>query len=180
MGPLNVYLSSFIGIGSNLNNPIEQAQRAVEALQQIPESKWIRRSPWFQSYAVGPAPQPDFINGVVELSTRLSPRQLLGYLEAIEAKANRERVLRWGPRTLDLDILLFGNLQVDQPGLKIPHPCMLERDFVVLPLLSIWGGKPLPDGSLLPQVARSLGMDASFCTQNCWPLEVGDRAIKEK
>ena len=160
----------YIGLGSNLNDPIEQVNKAVKTLSSLPNISVLKCSPWYRSYAVGPGPQPDFINGAVKISTTLSAEQLLQQLQQIENNANRQRVIRWGPRTLDLDILLFGEQCLNSEQLIIPHPQLHERDFVILPLLKIIDHEKLCDGSSLSASAVSVGLQKNGNTSKCWQL----------
>lgn len=134
----------YIGIGSNLNHPLQQVAVALQALAKTPGVKLLRRSPWYVSKAVGPGEQPDYINGVIELETTLEPLALLRRLQQIETEQGRERSVRWGARTLDLDILLYGDQCIDTPELQIPHPRMGERHFVLAPLARLNPQRQLP------------------------------------
>ncbi len=127
----------FVGLGGNIGEPVAQLERALSALARLPESTLVRTSSFYQSPPWGIDAQPPFVNAVAELATSLSPDQLLASLLAIEQAAGRERTLRWGPRVLDLDLLLFGDLVIDRPGLRIPHPHLHQRAFVLLPLAEI-------------------------------------------
>jgi 2-amino-4-hydroxy-6-hydroxymethyldihydropteridine diphosphokinase len=127
---------AYIGIGSNLDNPIARVYKAFQDLEAIPQTECISHSPLYQSKPVGP-PQPDYINAVTALATRLSPEALLIALHAIEDTHGRRRKVRWGPRTLDLDILLFGNLIQDETFLTLPHPQLTKRPFVLFPLRDV-------------------------------------------
>jgi len=145
----NSAVTAFIGIGSNLGEPRHQVDRAVAALAQLPQTRLLAVSPWYHSKALGPGPQPDYRNGVAQLATDLPPDQLLAALQAIEHRQGRQRELRWAARTLDLDILLYGDLVVDSATLTIPHPRMAERGFVLRPLLDLAPELILPDGTAL-------------------------------
>nr|WP_208022258.1 2-amino-4-hydroxy-6-hydroxymethyldihydropteridine diphosphokinase [Aestuariicella hydrocarbonica] len=133
----NSAVAAFIGLGSNLENPRQQVQRAVRELGAIPNSRVITASPWYQSLPVGPGEQPDYINGVALLETTLAAHDLLDQLQAIEEAHERVRVVRWGPRTLDLDLLLYGNQVIDSERLQVPHPHLSQRNFVLYPLADI-------------------------------------------
>lgn len=139
----------FIALGSNLEQPLAQVMRAAEELAALPESRLIALSPWYQSTAIGPGEQTDYINGVAELQCKHSALELLAQLQLIENKHQRQRLERWGPRTLDLDLLLYGNETINEPTLIVPHPRMLERHFVLQPLFDIVPTLTLSDGSLL-------------------------------
>lgn len=130
----------FLGLGSNLEQPLVQLARALRAVHEIPGTAMVRVSSFYDTAPVGLADQPNFVNAVAELQTTLSPHSLLKHLLNIEAEQYRIRdanTLRNGPRTLDLDILLFGHLQIDEPELTIPHPRMHQRAFVLWPLAEI-------------------------------------------
>lgn len=136
----------FIGLGSNLTEPQEQLRSALESIGEIPHSRLLRSSSFYRSAAVGPGDQPDYINAVAELETSLSPLDLLDHLQAIEKAHGRERTIHWGARTLDLDILLFGQQQIDELRLQVPHPRMTERNFVLEPLAELEAELLLPSG----------------------------------
>ncbi|MBC2659622.1 2-amino-4-hydroxy-6-hydroxymethyldihydropteridine diphosphokinase [Pseudomonas sp. MSSRFD41] len=126
----------YIGLGSNLADPEEQLRSAIEALGKIPESLLHGVSAFYQSDSLLPG-QPRFTNAVAALDSTLEPLQLLDALQAIEQQQGRERHERWGPRTLDLDILLFGERLIDEPRLKVPHYHMQARPFVLYPLAEL-------------------------------------------
>lgn len=126
----------YIGLGSNLANPQQQLCSALEALAQLPESAVASVSSFYTSDSLSPG-QPRYTNAVAALDTRLEPIPLLDALQAIEAGQGRERKERWGPRTLDLDILLYADQVIDQPRLKVPHYHMHARPFVLYPLAEL-------------------------------------------
>jgi len=127
----------YIGLGSNLNSPVEQLQRALAAIARLPETQLVAHSSFYGSKPVGPQDQPDYVNAVALLNTRLTPLSLLDALQTIETDQGLIRARRWGERTLDLDILLFGNQEISSERLTIPHAEMLNRDFVLKPLLEL-------------------------------------------
>lgn len=128
----------YIGIGSNLQNPQQQVVDALTLLGQIPETVCTRSSSLYRSQPMGPADQPDYINAVAEIKTTLSARILLQNLQNIEARQGRVRgAERWGPRTLDLDILLYNHNIINESDLRVPHPGIPERAFVLYPLQEI-------------------------------------------
>ncbi|MDG1463392.1 MAG: 2-amino-4-hydroxy-6-hydroxymethyldihydropteridine diphosphokinase [Gammaproteobacteria bacterium] len=131
--------TAYIGIGSNLNDPVAQVRAACNALALIPETRLLAASSLYSNPPMGPQDQPDYVNAVAALHTRLSPRDLLSALLAAELAAGRDRnkFEHWGPRVLDLDLLVHGSKRVDEPDLKVPHPGIAERSFVLLPLLEI-------------------------------------------
>ncbi len=129
---------AYIGLGSNLADPAAQVRQAMTDLAGLPETELFARSALYRTAPVGPADQPDYVNAVVSLKTRLSPRGLLEALQAIERAHGRRRdSTRWGPRTLDLDILLYGDERLSEPGLQIPHPELGRRAFVLVPLADV-------------------------------------------
>jgi 2-amino-4-hydroxy-6-hydroxymethyldihydropteridine diphosphokinase len=129
---------AYIGIGSNLDRPVEQVRRAGEALANLPESRLLRISPLYRNPALGPGSQPDYVNAVAAVETRLEPHALLDALQVIEAQQGRRRgAVRWQPRTLDLDLLVYGDRTIGDDRLTVPHPRMHERAFVLKPLRDI-------------------------------------------
>ncbi|WP_419735163.1 2-amino-4-hydroxy-6-hydroxymethyldihydropteridine diphosphokinase [Pseudomonas sp. COR18] len=126
----------YIGLGSNLADPAEQLRNAVQALAQLPDSELAGVSAFYQSDSLLPG-QPRYTNAVAALDSRLAPLELLDALQRIELDQGRERHERWGPRTLDLDILLFGDRLIDEPRLKVPHYHMQARPFVLYPLAEL-------------------------------------------
>lgn len=127
---------AYIGIGSNLDNPFKQIQQAIASIRAIPDSRVLRVSKMYRSQPV-PANQPDFLNAALQLETALSPPALLAALQHIEKMQKRVKTENWGPRTIDLDILLFDQLNLCSPELTIPHPFLLVREFVIYPLSDI-------------------------------------------
>ena len=123
-------------MGSNLADPAEQLRSAIEALAQLPQSQLVGVSAFYQSDSLLPG-QPRYTNAVAALDSALAPLELLDALQSIETGQGRERLERWGPRTLDLDILLFGDRLIDEPRLKVPHYHMQERAFVLYPLAEL-------------------------------------------
>ena len=144
--------TSWIGLGSNLDSPLQQLHLALEALNQLPESRLLDASPVYQSHPVGPTDQPDFLNMAAKLETDLEPFDFLDQLLAIEDIQGRVRDQVWGPRIIDLDLLIFGDRTLDEPRLKVPHPELANRDFVLQPLLDLDPELTLPDGTALSQL----------------------------
>ena len=128
---------AYVGIGSNLDDPRRQVLNAFSDLDRLPHTRVVKKSSLYRTAPMGHADQPDFINAVAQLETGLFAERLLAELQAVEARHGRQRSFPNAPRTLDLDVLLFGDLALDSPALKIPHPRMLERAFVLKPLLEI-------------------------------------------
>ena len=127
----------FIGLGSNLGEPSGQLRLAISDLDQLPDTRVLASSAFYRSAPIGYLDQPDFVNAVVKIRTSLSPRQLLSAMLGIERKHGRERTFCNAPRTLDLDVLLYDDIELHEPGLAIPHPQMHRRAFVLQPLLEI-------------------------------------------
>ena len=128
--------ASAIALGSNLGDSLAILEAALETLAQTPGILLLARSSWYKTKAVGP-PQPDYLNGCAILQVEIAPQLLLFVLLQIENQFGRTRQERWGPRALDLDLLLYDNLILDTPNLHIPHPRMRERGFVLVPLAEI-------------------------------------------
>jgi 2-amino-4-hydroxy-6-hydroxymethyldihydropteridine diphosphokinase len=128
---------AYIGIGSNLDQPEARVGSALEELARLPRTRLSARSSLYRSTPVGYAAQPDFINAVAELDTGLAAHELLAELRSIEARHGRRRSFANAPRTLDLDLLLYGDARIDEPQLVVPHPRMHERAFVLRPLVEI-------------------------------------------
>ena len=128
---------AYVALGANLKRPQDQVRAGFEELAMLPNTRLMAVSSLYRSAPVGYAEQPDFINAVASLETALTPRELLDALLAIERRYGRARDFPNAPRTLDLDIVLYGETQVHEPGLSIPHPRMFERAFVVVPLAEI-------------------------------------------
>lgn len=131
---------AYIGLGSNVGDSIQALRAAIDALGDLPGTRLLRASRLYRTPAWGRRDQPDFVNAVAALDTRLDARALLDALLALERTFGRDRggeSERWGPRTLDLDLLLYGETTIDQPGLHVPHPHLHERAFVLVPLTEI-------------------------------------------
>ncbi len=133
---------AYLGIGSNLGERLGYLQLAVDHLAATDGVTVVGVSPVYETAPVGGPDQPDYLNAVVALDTALDPHELLRIAQGIEAEGERVRTVRWGPRTLDVDVLLVGDERVDTPDLVVPHPRMAERAFVVVPLADLdpaWG-----------------------------------------
>lgn len=135
---------AYIGIGSNLDHPEAHVKRAMDELDGLPRSRVVARSSLYRSAPVGYAQQPDFVNAVAALDTALRPGELLHDLKHLEARHGRERKFRDAPRTLDLDLLLFGEERIQAADLVVPHPRMHERAFVLEPLTEIAPSAQIP------------------------------------
>lgn len=154
------FVRAAIGLGGNLGDRAAHLDRALEEIAAIDSVHIVRRSSWYETDAVGgPAHQPRYLNGALWIDTRLRPAELLSALQAIERAHGRDRARepRHGPRTLDLDLLLFGSESIDEPGLTVPHPRMEERTFVLAPLAEIAPGLLLPrSGKLVIERLKEL------------------------
>lgn len=150
-------VQAFIALGANIGQPAKQLRRALALVCLLPNTRLVTCSSFYASAPVGYADQPDFINAVVEITTKLSPHGLLEALLAIESALGRERHFANGPRTIDLDLILYSNLTVRNNELVVPHPRMAERAFVLVPLLEIAPEIIIPElgraADLLPRVA---------------------------
>jgi 2-amino-4-hydroxy-6-hydroxymethyldihydropteridine diphosphokinase len=132
------WIPAFVALGSNLDDPERQVERAVAALADVPRSRLVSRSSLYRSPPFGPVVQPEFVNAVAGLLTTLDARAMLGELKALERRLGRETpVVRWGPRRIDLDLLIHGDARVDEPEIQVPHPGLAERAFVLVPLAEI-------------------------------------------
>ncbi len=152
----------YIGLGSNLENPINQVQSALIALAKISGTQLIKHSSLYKSSPMGPQDQDDYINAVAEISTKLSPVDLLEQLQKIEDTHGRQREQeQWGPRTLDLDLLLYGKEFISTPRLTVPHYGIKTRMFVLLPLSEIAPTLKLPDNSSVSKLMTQLASQAS-------------------
>ncbi len=141
---------AYIGLGSNLDGPVRQLDTAFELLAELPETRLVARSGLYRSAPLGGVEQPDFVNAVAVLLTQLAPPELLAGLKDIERSRGREQGgVRWGPRVLDLDLLVYSGLCIDSPELVVPHPGIAERNFVLLPLCEV-----APD-LVIPGVGRA-------------------------
>ena len=145
---------AFIGLGSNQADPSAQLAGAVARLAALPKTELVAQSPFYCSKPVGPQDQPDFVNGAAWLRTELSALELLDQLQAIEQAHGRKRIQHWGPRTLDLDLLLYGNDVIASERLTVPHAELANRDFVLQPLLDLEPGLVLPDGRTIAQLRQ--------------------------
>ncbi|MDW7651368.1 MAG: 2-amino-4-hydroxy-6-hydroxymethyldihydropteridine diphosphokinase [Bacillota bacterium] len=137
---------AFLGLGSNMGDRQKELDFAIGRLREHPQITLVRAADYLETDPVGYLDQDKFLNSAAEIETSLSPYQLLAVLQKIEHDAGRIRTIRWGPRTLDIDILLYEDLVLDDPDLTIPHPRMREREFVLLPLSEI-----APDAVVPPE-----------------------------
>lgn len=154
-------VTAFVGLGANLGDATATLKRAVAALAALPDTHLAGLSSLYRSAPLGPAGQPDYLNAVARLETRLTPHGLLRALQAIEDAHGRVRLERWGARTLDLDVLLYGNDTIATTDLVVPHAEMTRRNFVLVPLQELAPSLRLPDGSplaSLPAAADATGL----------------------
>ncbi len=154
---------AYIGLGSNLDQPRQQIEQALDSLGQIAQSRLAQASSLYRTSPMGPQDQPDYINAVAALETTLAPLELLDRLQQIERQQGRVRGRRWGERTLDLDLLLYGEEQWDHPRLQLPHPGIALRSFVLVPLQEIAG-----DELEIPGVGK---MDMLLKACDCGEIE---------
>ncbi len=149
-----------VGLGSNLQEPAAQVTQAIGALEKLPRTKLVAVSPLYRSQAVGadglPVPQPDFCNAAALLDTQLSPQDLLAELQGIEMRHGRLHHERWQARSLDLDLLLYGEQRLQHADLVIPHPRMSGRNFVLFPLRDIAPGLRVPGLGVVQDLAAQL------------------------
>nr|WP_136251467.1 2-amino-4-hydroxy-6-hydroxymethyldihydropteridine diphosphokinase [Ningiella ruwaisensis] len=152
--------TAFIGLGSNLAQPAEQLKGALRDLHQHEKVSLQRWSHLYQSAPMGPKDQPDYVNAVCQVTTSLRPEELLDVLQAIEQSHGRERKgHKWGPRTLDLDMLMFNDLRLNTERLTLPHYGMREREFVLVPLFEIAPDLIMQDGLPLAAWIHKCGLD---------------------
>lgn len=161
---------AYIGLGANQGEPVENLKAALKSLNDNPDITVINVSSVYLTEPVGYADQPWFHNCVAELETGLGPFALLEVLQGIENQLGRVRTIRWGPRTVDLDILLYNGLQLNDEKLVIPHPRMKERAFVMVPLTEIAPGLLLSDGETVQEATRRIRSGEKNCCilQKIW------------
>lgn len=150
----------YIGIGGNLDDPKATVLSAISSLKQLPHSQFVAVSPLYESQPMGPANQPNYINAVASVNTDLKPLELLEQTQKIEQQHGREcKADRWGPRTLDLDILLFADLAINTERLTIPHYGMRQREFVLYPLYDLQPALTFTDGCTLAQLLATIPLN---------------------
>ena len=148
---------AYVGIGSNLDSPRDQIEQATAALAEIDDTVLVRTSPLYRSAPLDGSEQPDYINAVSAVLTRLDAGSLLGFLQEIENAQGRSRSAdKWGPRALDLDLLVYSNATIDEKDLKVPHPGITERNFVLLPLLDIAPHLRIPGRDSVTRLAAAI------------------------
>ena len=149
-------MPAYVGLGSNLDDPGAQLNRALQALAGLPQTLLVAVSGRYRNPPMGPPDQPDFLNAVAGLLTRLSPEALLAALQGIEKDQGRRRDgPRWGARTLDLDLLAYGSVRLESDALTLPHPGICSRPFVLVPLAEVAPGLRLPDGQSVAALAAA-------------------------
>ena len=152
-------MRTFIGLGSNLENPREQIKTAVNDMQLIPETEFVACSSLYKSPPMGPQDQPDYINAVIELDTELAPHLLLDQLQKIEQQHGRLRKRHWGERTLDLDLLVYGDVVISDERLTVPHPGIATRAFVLYPLAELDEQLVIPKIGKVEQLVKQCPRD---------------------
>ncbi|ANA19908.1 2-amino-4-hydroxy-6-hydroxymethyldihydropteridine diphosphokinase [Salmonella enterica] len=151
---------AYIALGSNLASPLEQVNAALKAIADIPDSRIVAVSSFYRTPPLGPQDQPDYLNAAVALDTALAPEELLNYTQRIERQQGRERKAeRWGPRTLDIDIMLFGDKIINTERLTVPHYDMKNRGFMLWPLFEVAPELIFPDGLTLRQQLTLLAVE---------------------
>ena len=149
--------NAYIGLGSNLSDPHVQVSTALHELDAITDTHLLETSSLYLSKPMGPSDQPDYVNAVAKLSTSLEPERLLSELQKIEQVHRRQRKdQRWGPRTLDLDIILYGDMQMDTKALQIPHYGVAEREFVLIPLQELQADLIIPGKGTVEELIEQL------------------------
>lgn len=150
---------AYIALGSNLASPLEQVNAALKAIADIPDSRIVAVSSFYRTPPLGPQDQPDYLNAAVALETTLAPEELLNHTQRIELQQGRVRKAeRWGPRTLDLDIMLFGDKVINTERLTVPHYDMKNRGFMLWPLFEIAPDLVFPDGESLALIIQHSAM----------------------
>ncbi len=149
----------YVALGSNLSDPVAQVQKALQELSELPYTSLVTSSSLYLTKPVGPQDQDDFVNGVARLQTSLMPLELLDELQALEISHRRVRRRHWGPRTLDLDLLLYADQVITHPRLTVPHPEMHRRGFVLKPLMEIAPHLVMPDGTPVKSLYDQLSAD---------------------
>lgn len=145
MATFEHWTPAYVALGSNLDDPARQILRAFDALARVPQTRLVLRSPSYRSRPLGPVEQPDFVNAVAGLLTQLDPVTLLRQLKLLESQLGRSApVVRWGPRLIDLDLLMHGTASIDVAELALPHPGLAERAFVLVPLADVASAVVVP------------------------------------
>jgi 2-amino-4-hydroxy-6-hydroxymethyldihydropteridine diphosphokinase len=161
---MTIWQPAYIGLGSNLNEPRTQVLNALERLAALPRTLLVMRSPLYGSRPMGPADQPNYVNAVAGVLTQLPAHDLFRELKALERASGRTESTRWGPRILDLDLLVQARERIDEPDLTVPHPGIVERNFVLYPLSDI-----APDLDV-PGVGRVIELKRRVSPEGIWVL----------
>lgn len=156
---MNPSVPAYIGVGSNLGDSRARVLAAFDALDALPRTRLLTRSRLYRTRPFGPVEQGDFINAVAGIETHLSARELLAGIRGIEAEAGRVRDVRWGPRTLDLDLLVYGSERIESPELTVPHPGIAERGFVLAPLADVAPTLEVPGAGRVDALLHALPAD---------------------
>jgi 2-amino-4-hydroxy-6-hydroxymethyldihydropteridine diphosphokinase len=157
---LPLWHPAYVGLGSNLKDPPAQVRGALAELAGVADTRVVATSRLYRSAPLGPPDQPHYVNAVAGLLTRLTPESLLASLQAVEERHGRDRSgPKWGPRTLDLDLLLYGDRVVNEPALRLPHPHLHERNFVLVPLAEIAPALSVPGLGRVELLAGRCGHD---------------------
>jgi 2-amino-4-hydroxy-6-hydroxymethyldihydropteridine diphosphokinase len=155
------WVPAYVALGSNLADPVRQIERAFDALAALPGTRLMLRSSAYRTRPMGPVEQPDFVNAAAALLTQLDPATLLRELKSLETRLGREvPVVRWGPRLIDLDLLVHGQTRCDEATLTLPHPGIAERDFVLVPLAEISPTLEVPGLGRVDALLQSLAPSA--------------------
>lgn len=169
---------AYIGLGSNLDEPRNQVNRALAELDSLPRTRLLSRSSLYRSVPLGPQDQPDYINAVAAVETELAAAELLAELQRLENGHGRQRgAQRWGPRTLDLDLLLYGQERIDTPGLSVPHPGLSVRNFVLYPLREIAPDLAVPGMGSVAGLAEACGGEGLEKIEEGRPHPVDDNGL---
>jgi len=146
----------YLGLGSNLSNPVEQLKIALNTISDLPQTQLVNSSSFYASKPLGPQDQPDFVNAVCKIQTKLSPQVLLKALQQIEVEQGRIKKRHWGERLIDIDILLYGEQIIVENNLTVPHLQMIARDFVLVPLNEISPGLVIPNKGEVSKLLSNL------------------------
>ena len=163
-----VWHPAYIGVGSNLDDPVSQVMAALDGLGRLPDSRLVAVSGLYRNPPMGPQDQPDYVNAAAGVLTQLSPESLLAALQTLENRQGRIRTQgdRWGPRVIDLDLLVYGTCELQRPGLNLPHPGISERNFVLFPLRDIAPRLSVPGQGVVEKLARQLNADSLHAIDN--------------
>lgn len=154
----DVWTPAYVALGSNLDDPLRQVRQGFDALATLPRTRLIARSRLVRSAPMGPQDQPEYVNAAAGLLTQLRPEALLDELKKLEAQLGRsEPIVRWGPRVIDFDLLLYGDVRMQSDALTLPHPGIASRNFVLLPLADIAPDLMIPGVGRVAQLAAGVG-----------------------